>query len=418
MSAIKYQNSPIGDIPNDWKLSHLYESAEILVSGVDKRIEKNEISVRLCNYTDVYYNELITDKIDFMNATAKKIEIEKYSLKKGDVVITKDSETPDDIAVSSFVSEDLKNVVCGYHLAIIRTDRESLLGEYLTVLFNLHKVKHYYYTLANGVTRFGLTLGAIKKSFVPIPPLKEQQRIANILTEWDKFIEKTDQLIEGKKKFKKGLIQKILSQRIRFKDDKRKDFPAWNRKRLCDFLIPTLRQIDKPKSKYLAIGIRSHCKGTFQKVDSDPSKIAMDKLFIVKEKDLIVNITFAWEGAIALVKKEDEGGLVSHRFPTYIFNRKQVLNEYFQYIFIQKHFRFMLEMISPGGAGRNRVMSKTDFLKLKLIFPCVEEQQKIADFLLAIDEEIKILEDYRDALKVQKKGLMQRLLTGKIRMKV
>ena len=136
MSAIKYQNSPIGDIPNDWKLSHLYESAEILVSGVDKRIEKNEISVRLCNYTDVYYNELITDKIDFMNATAKKIEIEKYSLKKGDVVITKDSETPDDIAVSSFVSEDLKNVVCGYHLAIIRTDRESLLGEYLTVLFN------------------------------------------------------------------------------------------------------------------------------------------------------------------------------------------------------------------------------------------------------------------------------------------
>jgi len=73
----------------------------------------------LCNYTDVYYNNRITKSLTFMKATAKKSEIEKYTLKQGDVIITKDSETPGDIAIPSYVAEPLNGVVCGYHLAIL-----------------------------------------------------------------------------------------------------------------------------------------------------------------------------------------------------------------------------------------------------------------------------------------------------------
>jgi type I restriction enzyme S subunit len=204
-------------------------------------------------------------------------------------------------------------------------------------------------------------------------------------------------------------MQKIFNQEIRFKADDGSEFFDWEEKKLEDFLNLTLREVPKPNENYLAIGIRSHGKGTFQKPDSEPKKIAMDKLYVVKENDLIVNITFAWESAIAIVKKEDEGGLVSHRFPTYTFNKNLAIVEFFRYVIIQKKFRLMLDLISPGGAGRNRVMSKKDFLKLKWKLPCIEEQNKIANFLSSIDTKIQQTQKQLESSKEFKKSLLQQM---------
>ncbi len=117
-----------------------------------------------------------------MEATATQREIDKFCISKGDVMITKDSETPSDIAVPSYVSEELENVLCGYHLALIRSDRNNLSGEFLSYLFGLDGIQHRYYQLANGSTRFGLTAEVITASPLPIPPLPEQKKIASILT--------------------------------------------------------------------------------------------------------------------------------------------------------------------------------------------------------------------------------------------
>ena len=121
-------------------------------------------------------------------------------------------------------------------------------------------------------------------------------------------------------------MQQIFSQRVRFKDDNKNDYKAWQARKLNDFLIFVPREVNKPSDNYLAIGVRSHAKGTFQKRCIDPNDNAMDKLYLVKENDLIVNITFAWEGAIAIVKPSDDGGYVSHRFPTYTFNEAQAIS--------------------------------------------------------------------------------------------
>lgn len=243
----------------------------------------------------------------------------------------------------------------------------------------------------------------------PLPSLPEQQKIASFLTSVDERIAQLTKKKALLEQYKKGVMQKIFSQEIRFKDDNGKKFPEWEEKKLGEFLKLTQREVDKPSSNYLAIGVRSHCKGTFQKPDSEPAKIEMDKLYQVKEGDLIVNITFAWEGAIAMVKKEDENGLVSHRFPTYIFNEDLVLGKYFSFVFIQKKFRLLLELISPGGAGRNRVMSKTEFLKLTWTFPSIAEQTKIANFLLAIDKKIEGVDNQLEQTKQWKKGLLQQM---------
>jgi type I restriction enzyme S subunit len=141
----------------------------------------------------------------------------------------------------------------------------------------------------------------------------------------------------------------------------------------------------------------------------------METMYEVKENDLIINITFAWEHAVAIVSKKDEGGLVSHRFPTYTFNSQNATPEYFRHFILQKRFNFLLELISPGGAGRNRVMSKTDFLKLEIKIPDVEEQKAIANILDKATQELNQYQQKLQSLQLQKKGLMQQLLTGKIR---
>jgi type I restriction enzyme S subunit len=127
--------------------------------------------------------------------------------------------------------------------------------------------------------------------------------------------------------------------------------------------------------------MRSHGKGTFLKSLENPDKNLMEYLYEVQCDDLIVNITFAWEGAIAIAKPTDRGALVSHRFPTYVFKRDVAIPDFFRYIILDKQLVYKLGVISPGGAGRNRVLNKNDFLKLRVFLPKVSEQQKVADCL-------------------------------------
>ena len=152
-----------------------------------------------------------------MRVTAKQREIDKFSLLKDDVIITKDSETPDDIAVSAYVSEHLKNVLCGYHLALIRSDKKKLSGAYLAHLFELDDIQHRYYQLANGSTRFGLTSDAILESSIPVPPLREQKKIASIFTSMDTQIQERERKLEQTQSLKKSLMQDLLTGKVRVK---------------------------------------------------------------------------------------------------------------------------------------------------------------------------------------------------------
>lgn len=263
---------------------------------------------------------------------------------------------------------------------------------------------------ATGTTSVAAIYGKDLKGFnVAYPTLPEQQKIASFLSAVDEKIQHLSRKKELLEQYKKGVMQQLFSGKLRFKDENGKDYADWEDRNFGDVLDLQIREILKPQVNYLAIGIRSHVKGTFQKPNSDPSKIAMDKLFVVKENDLIVNITFAWEGAIAIAKKEDDGGLVSHRFPTYTFNSKYLLREYFAQVIIDKRLRMILDLISPGGAGRNRVLSKKEFLKINWSFPSIEEQQKIATYLTAIDTKIENTNQQINQTQNFKKGLLQQL---------
>jgi type I restriction enzyme S subunit len=250
---------------------------------------------------------------------------------------------------------------------------------------------------------------------VEVPPLREQQRISEILSTWDTAIIQVETLIAAKNNLKRGLMQQLLTGKKRFQEFAN---CQWQRMTISDLTVYRSRVTPKPEKPFTALGIRSHGKGTFLKPDFHPSKIEMTELFEVKKNDLIVNITFAWEGAIAIAGEKDDGALVSHRFPTYEFNTDLAIPEFFRHVIVQKWFVERLGLISPGGAGRNRVLNRKDFGKIKVLLPSIDEQRRIAAVLNACDKEIELLNKQLAAFKRQRLGLMQKLLTGQIPVKV
>lgn len=187
----------------------------------------------------------------------------------------------------------------------------------------------------------------------------------------------------------------------------------WRVGQLSDVLHYEQRPVPKPNDPYWRLGIRSWAKGTFHAYVDDPSTVDMDELYVVRENDLVVNITFAWEHAIAVASKEDDGLFVSHRFPTYTFDGENV-PEYYKAVVSQKYFRDMLDHISPGGAGRNRVLNRKDFLELPCHIPPFAEQRKIAEILAACDRVIVLKQQLLEEKRRQKQWLMQKLLDPNI----
>jgi type I restriction enzyme S subunit len=168
-------------LPTEWGKCRLDAVADVLFSNVDKHTNEDEVSIRLCNYVDVYKNDNITSAIDFMEATAEPREIEKFQLRVGDVLATKDSEAPDDIAIPALVVENLPGVICGYHLALIRPRSKKVIGPFLAWLHRSKQFRTQYEAKAVGVTRFGLSQYAFRQALIPLPPIEEQIRITNYL---------------------------------------------------------------------------------------------------------------------------------------------------------------------------------------------------------------------------------------------
>ncbi len=170
----------LGDVPAHWEIKRLKRACHVFPSNVDKKSHDGETPVLLCNYTDVYYNDTIIAGMDFMAATASSDQIAKFTLRAGDTIITKDSETADDIAISAYVPADLPGVVCGYHLSMVRPLSETA-GAFVKRLFDSSYAKSCFAVLANGLTRVGLGQYELDNVELPFPPLAEQTRIAEFL---------------------------------------------------------------------------------------------------------------------------------------------------------------------------------------------------------------------------------------------
>lgn len=175
----------------------LADIAKIEISGVDKKTIEGETPVRLCNFVDVYYNWAVTKEKAkaFMTASAKQTEIDKCSIGKGMVAITKDSETRDDIGIAAYIADDFEDVLLGYHCALITPNPAIVDGKYLNAFMHTRYIQKYFENNASGSgQRYTLSNDTISNIPVLLPSIEEQHTIGKLLADLDRKIELNKQI--------------------------------------------------------------------------------------------------------------------------------------------------------------------------------------------------------------------------------
>ncbi|MDT8855216.1 hypothetical protein RNZ50_09355 [Paracoccaceae bacterium Fryx2] len=163
------------------EIMRLRHVATVMNSNVDKVIDPTEIPVRLCNYVHVYKNDFITPEMEFDNGSATEAEIKRFSLRVDDVIITKDSEDRHDIGVPAYVRNTADDLVCGYHLTILRAFKKKCRGGFLFWALQSKGAQEAFAVAASGITRYGLGQEGIKGLSLHLPGLSIQKLIADLL---------------------------------------------------------------------------------------------------------------------------------------------------------------------------------------------------------------------------------------------
>ena len=245
---------------------------------------------------------------------------------------------------------------------------------------------------------------------VYIPNGFEQEKIGNYFENLDHLITLHQRKCDETKRLKKYMLQKMFPQNgekvpeIRFSgftDD-------WEQRKFGEIVEKYEDPVETPTEGYTRLGIRSHAKGTFHSFVEKGKELETAKMFRVAVDKFIVNITFGWEHAVAITDENDAGKLVSHRFPQYSFNAGMV-PKFFRYLILDENFKHHLELSSPGGAGRNRVLKLSDMLEYKMNFPSEAEQKKIAAYFDDLDNLITLHQQKCDELRNVKKFMLQNM---------
>ena len=168
----------------------------------------------------------------------------------------------------------------------------------------------------------------------------------------------------------------------------------------------------QPKAVYHQIGIRSHGRGLFDKPPVTGTQLGNKRVFWIEPNCFVVNIVFAWEQAVGKTMPSDVGKIASHRFPMYRPKLGKVDIDFLTYLFKTKYGKELLGLASPGGAGRNKTLGQSEFLKIRIHVPPIAEQRRIAEILSTWDRAIAVQERLLANARAQKKALMQTLLTG------
>ena len=406
----------LGEVPEHWEVLRLRNAVAMRVSNVDKHVKEGEEPVRLCNYVDVYKNDHINQRINFMRATATPGEIKRFRLEEEDVLITKDSEAWNDIGVPALVTEPADDLISGYHLALLRPFVDKLTGSFLLRALQSKGLAYQFHVEARGVTRYGLSHTGIKAVWIPLPPLPEQDVIVRYLDHVDRRVRR---LVRAKRKLiallteqKQAIIHRAVTRGLNPDVPCRESGVEW----LGD--VPEHWEVLRTKYVFREVDQRSttgeetHLSMS-QTLGLVPSELVQSSLTsesyiggkLCEPDDMVLNRLKAHLGVFALA---NQAGVIS---PDYsVFRRRRGTNtRYYERVLRSPACRRELRIRAKGIVEGFWRLYTDDFYDIRVPVPPVPEQDLIvahcnritADIDNAISRthhEIDLLIEYRTRL--------------------
>lgn len=409
----------LDEVPAHWVVQPAVTLARIVTSTVDKKSYDGGVSVRLCNYTDVYYNDVINASDSYMSATATADQIRSFSVRAGDVVITKDSETSDDIGISAFVTATLPGVVYGYHLSIYQP-HDRRYGKFLKWLFDSRYVKSALEVRTPGVTRVGLSQNTLRYLRVPTPQADEAQGIADFLdketAEIDAFIADQDQLIAllGERKAAAGAHAFAGVVQVESRKRAAAAIP------LGVAISEVDGRVGNAVRDLLSVSIH-HGVVPWNSIHSTPPTANnFEKYKIAEIDNVVLNRMRAFQGAVGLVR---QSGMVS---PDYaVFQVRSGFAPGYLAQLLRSHalveaIKLRLRGIGDESSGAIRTprINSRDLVRIRVVLPDLMGQQQVVEHLDRETSEIDAaIEDANQAIVLSQErraALISAAVTGKI----
>jgi type I restriction enzyme S subunit len=430
VSAMKVQNeyktTKIGLIPGDWTVEQVGSLGNVRKG---KGISRN--SVQDSGYPCVRYGEIYTDYNYAVTKVKSYISDETAStsepISKGDLLFTGSGETAEDIGKAVVYLLDEPGYAGG-DLLILQPDNLIVDPLYLSYQWETENIRSQRRKSGQGASIFHLYADALIKIAVPLPPLPEQQKIADILSTVDEHISETESLIEKTKILKQGMMQRLLTKGIghtEFKDTEIGRIPAeWICSTLSSY-IEILNGFAFKSETFTDQGVRVLKISNIDGCGIDLSESAFLPLeyihgfasYLAQEGNTVIAMTGATTGKVGLIRNKDLPCLINQRVGRMVPKNKSTMDSsYLFQISTTPSFQKQVWDYAIGGAQPN--ISTNQIGNILAPIPPLPEQRQIASILTAIDDQIDTYKSKLSALTRLTSGLMQQLLTGKIRVKV
>ena len=400
-----YKQSPVGVIPADWEVKRLGEISDIGSGGTPSKKNSEYWNGEIPWITTSLLNQLTITRADEYITVAGLENSSAKLLKKGVLLMAMYGQGQTRGRVAKLEIGAATNQACAY--IDINKGSKDFVFQYLTANYE-HIRKE-----SNDGNQKNLSLGIITRIEVPFPSLPEQRKIAELLSTWDKAIELQTSIIDKLALRKKGLMQQLLTGKKRLKGF----IEPWKQIMYGNILKEIRRDIQwDDNERYDLISVKRRSEGIFRRESLLGKEILTKTLGVVREGDFIISKMQIVHGASALVTSEFDGAKVSGSYIILVPKKRGELNiDFFNYWSQMPRFYHQTFLSSYGVHIEKMTFDIIVFLSHTMNLPDISEQCAITDILTNADNEIQKEKQKLEALKQQKKGLMQQLLTGKRR---